>query len=150
MYTCLPYTNKLLFYRFGIKSAILGSTVYYTVDRGIWKDSATTAELYKELDDGISPYVGELKKQIPYEVNMIIYFANIIEPIKIFIVFRYFQLPPLPTNDRISYLFKYYWNTGVKATFKFLVDLPTHTSDAAVKTYEFISSLDQNEGQSKP
>ncbi|CAF4814313.1 unnamed protein product [Pieris macdunnoughi] len=116
--------------KFGIKSAILGSAVYYTVDKGVWKDSTTTAELYKELEDGVSPYVGELKKQIPYE------------------------LPPLPTNDRISYLFKYYWNSGVKATFRFLVNLPTHTSNAAVKSYEFISSsleqdTSQNEEQSK-
>lgn len=50
------------------------------------------------------------------------------------------QLPPLPSNDRLSYLMKYYWNCGVKTTFNFLVNLPTHTSNAAVKTYEFISS----------
>ncbi|KAG6457461.1 MICOS complex subunit MIC13 homolog QIL1 [Manduca sexta] len=102
--------------KFGVKSAILGSAVYYTIDKGVWKDSATTTAIYEDLEKGMSPYVGELKKQIPYE------------------------LPPLPSNDRISYLFKYYWNCGVKTTFKFLVDLPTHTSNAASKTYEFISS----------
>ncbi|XP_059056782.1 MICOS complex subunit MIC13 homolog QIL1 [Achroia grisella] len=102
--------------KFGLKSAILGSAVYYTVDKGIWKDSSTTTALYEDLEKGVSPYVGELKKQIPYE------------------------LPPLPSNDRISYLFKYYWNCGVKTTFQFLVDLPTHTSNAATKTYNLISS----------
>ncbi|CAK1545917.1 unnamed protein product [Leptosia nina] len=107
--------------KFGIKSAILGSAVYYTVDKGVWKDSATTSELYKELENGVSPYVGELRKQIPYE------------------------LPPLPSNDRISYLFKYYWNSGVKTTFRFLVDLPDHTSNAALSTYEFMSSLLEQE-----
>ncbi|CAH0605558.1 unnamed protein product [Chrysodeixis includens] len=102
--------------KFGIKSAVLGSAVYYTIDKGVWKDSATTSALYEELEKGVSPYVGELKKQIPYE------------------------LPPLPSNDRISYLFKYYWNSGVKATFSFLIDLPKHTSYAAGKAYEFINS----------
>ncbi|XP_011551416.3 MICOS complex subunit MIC13 homolog QIL1 [Plutella xylostella] len=102
--------------KFGIKSAILGSAVYYTIDRGVWKDSDKTAAIYEELEKGASPYVGELKKQIPYE------------------------LPPLPSNDRISYLFQYYWNCGVKSTFRFLVDLPTHTSNAVTKTYDLISS----------
>ncbi|XP_045447046.1 MICOS complex subunit MIC13 homolog QIL1 [Melitaea cinxia] len=102
--------------RFGIKSAILGSAVYYTVDKGVWKDSATTSELYEELEKGVSPYVGEFKKQIPYE------------------------LPPLPSNDRLTYLFKYYWNSGVKATFRFLVDLPTHATNAASKSYNYISA----------
>ncbi|XP_026496894.1 MICOS complex subunit MIC13 homolog QIL1 [Vanessa tameamea] len=102
--------------KFGIKSAILGSAVYYTVDKGVWKDSAKTNELYQELEKGMSPYVGELKKQIPYE------------------------LPPLPSNDRLTYLFKYYWNSGVKATFTFLVDLPTHASNATTKSYNFISA----------
>ncbi|XP_045766113.1 MICOS complex subunit MIC13 homolog QIL1 [Maniola jurtina] len=111
--------------KFAVKSALLGSAVYYTVDKGVWKDSSTTSELYDELEKGVSPYVGELKKQIPYE------------------------LPPLPSNDRLSYLFKYYWNSGVKATFRFLVDLPTHASDAAIKTYNFVSeSLEPN--QSSP
>ncbi|XP_047022091.1 MICOS complex subunit MIC13 homolog QIL1 [Helicoverpa zea] len=102
--------------RFGIKSAVLGSAVYYTIDKGVWRDSATTSALYEELEKGVSPYVGELKKQIPYE------------------------LPPLPSNDRVSYLFKYYWNSGVKATFSFLVDLPEHTSKAATKAYDYIST----------
>ncbi|XP_072939539.1 MICOS complex subunit MIC13 homolog QIL1-like [Epargyreus clarus] len=102
--------------KFGIKSAILGTAVYYTVDKGVWKDSATTSAIYEELENGVSPYVGDFKKQIPYE------------------------LPALPSNDRLTYLFKYYWNSGVKATFKFLVDLPTHTGNAATKTYELISS----------
>lgn len=51
-----------------------------------------------------------------------------------------FQLPPVPSNDRLTYLFKYYWNCGVKATFRFLVDLPTHASNAAIKTYDFVST----------
>lgn len=59
----------IFFRRFGIKSAVLGSAVYYTVEKGVWKDSATTTALYEELEQGMSPYVGELKKQIPYEVN---------------------------------------------------------------------------------
>lgn len=57
------------FSRFGVKSAILGSAVYYTVDKGVWKDSETTSALYHELEEGVSPYVGELKKQVPYEVR---------------------------------------------------------------------------------
>ncbi|CAH0763926.1 unnamed protein product [Diatraea saccharalis] len=102
--------------KFGVKSAILGGAVYYTIDKGVWKDSSTTAAIYDDLEKGASPYVGELKKQIPYE------------------------LPPLPSNDRVSYLFKYYWNSGVKATFRFLVNLPTHASDATDKALDFISS----------
>ncbi|XP_032512758.2 MICOS complex subunit MIC13 homolog QIL1-like [Danaus plexippus] len=103
--------------KFGVKSVILGSAVYYTIDKGVWKDSSTTSKLYEELEEGVSPYVGELKKQIPYE------------------------LPPLPSNDRMTYLFKYYWNSGVKATFRFLIDLPTHATNAASKSYEFINSV---------
>lgn len=64
--------NKFLIdvknFRFGIKSAVLGGAVYYTIDKGMWKDSATTSALYEELEKGISPYVGELKSKIPYEV----------------------------------------------------------------------------------
>lgn len=51
-----------------MKSALLGSAVYYTIDKGVWKDSATTAAIYDELEKGMSPYVGELKSQVPYEV----------------------------------------------------------------------------------
>lgn len=46
--------------------------MYYTINKGVWKDSATTTALYDELEQGVSPYVGELKKQIPYEVNKLI------------------------------------------------------------------------------
>lgn len=63
-------TNNIIVSRFGIKSAVLGTAVYYTIDKGVWKDSATTSALYDELEKGVSPYVGELKKQIPYEVLM--------------------------------------------------------------------------------
>lgn len=65
------------------------------------------------------------------------------------------QLPPLPSNDRVSYLMKYYWNCGVKTTFNSLVNLPTYTSNAAAKVYEIVSSsLDTaeqnaNSGQEK-
>ncbi|KPJ02896.1 PREDICTED: MICOS complex subunit MIC13 homolog [Papilio xuthus] len=107
--------------KFGIKSAVLGSAVYYTVDKGVWKDSETTRELYEELEKGMSPYVGEFKKQIPFE------------------------LPPLPSNDRVSYLFKYYWNCGVKSTFQFLINLPTHTTNAITLAYDKISSATSTE-----
>lgn len=53
------------------------------------------------------------------------------------------QLPPLPTNDRISYLFKYYWNTGVKSTFKLLIELPTYATNAAAKAYQLAASTMQ-------
>lgn len=46
----------------------------------------------------------------------------------------------MPSNDHISYLCKYYWNSGVKATFKFLIDLPDHTSNVMSKTYGMIST----------
>ncbi|KAL4711713.1 hypothetical protein ACJJTC_003480 [Scirpophaga incertulas] len=101
--------------KFGVKSTILGAAVYYSIDKGVWKDSSVTNAIYEDLEKGASPYVGELKKQIPYE------------------------LPPLPSNDRVSYLFKYYWNCGVKATFRFLADLPTHTSNAASKAFNSIT-----------
>lgn len=42
--------------------------MYYTVDKGVWKDSESTREIYDELEKGVSPYVGEFKKQIPFEV----------------------------------------------------------------------------------
>lgn len=74
--TSFSTVDYILFYRFGIKSAILGSAVYYTVDKGVWKDSATTSELYEELEKGVSPYVGEFKKQIPYEVPLKHYFKK--------------------------------------------------------------------------
>lgn len=64
--------NPFIIFRFGIKSVVLGSAVYYTIDKGVWKDSATTTALYEELEKGVSPYVGELKKQIPYEVTFYI------------------------------------------------------------------------------
>ncbi|XP_041971285.1 MICOS complex subunit MIC13 homolog QIL1 [Aricia agestis] len=102
--------------KFGVKSAILGTAVYYTVEKGVWKDSSTSSELYNELEKGVSPYVGELKKQVPYE------------------------LPPLPSNDKVSYLCKHYWNTGVKATFRFLINLPDHATNAVTKTYNSLSA----------
>lgn len=64
---------KILNFRFGIKSAILGGAVYYTIDKGMWKDSSTTNAIYEDLEKGISPYVGELKNKIPYEVLMTIF-----------------------------------------------------------------------------
>lgn len=58
-------------------------------------------------------------------------------------------MPALPSNDRFSYLFKHYWNTGVKTTFSFLIDLPTHTSNIVSKSYELIvSTLDAEESSS--
>ncbi|CAH0407243.1 unnamed protein product [Chilo suppressalis] len=111
--------------KFGVKSAVLGAAVYYTIDKGVWRDSSVTSAIYDDLEQGASPYVGELKKQIPYE------------------------LPPLPSNDRVSYLFKYYWNSGVKATFRFLVDLPTHASNTADSALSLISSA-INTGETNP
>lgn len=53
-----------------MKSAVLGGAVYYTIDKGVWKDSSVTTAIYEDLEKGVSPYVGELRKQVPYEVGV--------------------------------------------------------------------------------
>lgn len=101
------------FSRFGVKSAVLGSAVYYTVDKGVWKDSATTSAIYEDLESGVSPYVGELKKQIPYEVcwlrlfKLLLYYFHVGNLIGFSYNILYFSCPP--SHQMIDY--PIWWNT---------------------------------------
>lgn len=69
----LNWFHNVYWCRFGTKSAIFTGAVYYTVNIGLWKDSANTEKLYGELYKTVAPYV----KDVPVEVKTDISYTNI-------------------------------------------------------------------------
>lgn len=53
-------------FRFAIKSTVVGGTVYYTYQEGLWSKSEETAKLYNKLYVNVAPYV---KENIPEEIT---------------------------------------------------------------------------------
>ncbi|XP_017796233.1 PREDICTED: MICOS complex subunit MIC13-like [Habropoda laboriosa] len=101
--------------RFTIKSTIVGGIVYYTYEEGLWSNGEETAKLYKKIYVNVAPYV---KENIPKEVTQ--------------------ELSELPSVIHISTFMKTSWNKGVINTMEFISNLPTHTTNGAIKLYETV------------
>lgn len=102
----------------------MSSAIYFTIDKGVWKDSETTSVLYEDLKKKIKPLMKPVLEQIPFE------------------------LPKLPkTGDMVSTA-KTTWNKGVLASCLFLIGLPELTWEYAKKgtayTYSKISEQYQS------
>lgn len=48
-----------MFSRFGTKLGILGGTIYYTNEIGIWGDSEQTTQLLEDITNFVKPYVSK-------------------------------------------------------------------------------------------
>lgn len=57
------------FSRFGIKVGIAAGAVYYLKEQGVFKSSDEAHQVYGKINNALQPYVQEVKKQIPIEVN---------------------------------------------------------------------------------
>ncbi|EEB10597.1 conserved hypothetical protein [Pediculus humanus corporis] len=99
--------SKLI--RFGLKAGIISSAVYITIDKGVWKDSEITSQLYQDLKTTIKPYVKPVLEQIP------------------------FQFPELPKAGDLVSTAKTTWNKGVISSCLFLAELPDLTWDLTKK-----------------
>ncbi|XP_046586379.1 MICOS complex subunit MIC13 homolog QIL1 isoform X1 [Neodiprion lecontei] len=99
--------NEALLARFAVKASVAGGFTYYTIREGLWSDPEETVKLYGRMYNNIAPYV---KRNIPKEVAT--------------------ELPELPSVTDITCLVKSSWNKGVITTFKFISNLPEHTSNA--------------------
>ncbi|ERL85466.1 hypothetical protein D910_02885 [Dendroctonus ponderosae] len=97
------------FFRFAIKAGLAASAIYYVREQGVWKNSDETIETGKRLKSAVSPYIEEVKAQIPIE------------------------LPVVPQTENACQLAKEYWNAGVRATFAFLVKLPDYSCEYTKK-----------------
>ncbi|KAJ3641125.1 hypothetical protein Zmor_027643 [Zophobas morio] len=86
--------------RFAIKAGLAAGAVYYIKEEGIWKESQEALKAYDKLNTAMEPYVGEIRKQIPFE------------------------LPKIPASDRTTENIQLYWNKGVTSSFEFLSELP--------------------------
>ncbi|GLH07216.1 MICOS complex subunit MIC13 homolog QIL1 [Gryllus bimaculatus] len=101
------------FLRFGIKAGLCGAFVHYTIEEGVWGNSEDSAKLYADLYKNVAPYI----KEVPVEV------------------------PELPKVENITHASQHYWNQGVKITFTFLKDLPTHTIHWSKKGWEIMQKF---------
>lgn len=97
------------FPRLAVKSAIVYGAVRYTVDKGVWADSDRTQKLYNEMCNSMCPHVTSLKKQLPIE------------------------FPLMPSSGEMCFVAKYYYNQGVKATFRFVHMMPCYLGQWAKK-----------------
>lgn len=98
--------------KFSAKIGAVGGTIYYTNSIGVWGDSADTEKAYKTVYGLVSPYLAE----VPVEV------------------------PELPHLTDITSSMKNYWNSGVLATGKFLLELPQISTSLMKEGYDFVST----------
>ncbi|XP_077294380.1 MICOS complex subunit MIC13 homolog QIL1-like [Arctopsyche grandis] len=103
--------------RLTAKAGIAGGTVYLVSNQGVWKDSETTSKLYDSIKKETCPYVKEAASQLP------------------------FDLPQVPQVDNMMQMGVHYWNCGVRTTFTFLLNSPTHVKDWSKSAYESIESF---------
>ncbi|KAF6206469.1 hypothetical protein GE061_017702 [Apolygus lucorum] len=97
--------------KWGTKFGIVGASVYYTNESGLWSDSANTEQLYKDLYSAVSP----LLEDVPVEV------------------------PEIPKAGEISRSIVDGWNAGVLHSATFLANLPTHAYNAGVMANDWLS-----------
>ncbi|XP_033325323.2 MICOS complex subunit MIC13 homolog QIL1 isoform X1 [Megalopta genalis] len=100
---------------FIVKTTIVGGTVYYTCQEGLWSKSEDTAKLYGKLYNSIAPYV---KHNAPREIIS--------------------QVEHLPSINCIVNGTKMYWNRGVMSSMKFISNLPDHACNGVNKIKEAI------------
>lgn len=67
----LKFNNSI--FRFATKCGILGGTIYYTKQIGIWDSSEVTYELSRQSIAYLTPYINKLEKEVPItaEVSLI-------------------------------------------------------------------------------
>lgn len=67
----LMIISKNFICRFGIKVGIAVGAVYYIKEQGVFKSSDDAHQVYGKINNALQPYVQELKKQLPVEVNVL-------------------------------------------------------------------------------
>ncbi|KAL1452692.1 hypothetical protein WDU94_006896 [Cyamophila willieti] len=115
--------------RFGTKVGLVGATVYYTNEYGVWNDADSSAKVVKELrslyHQYVNPYVEEAKSNVPLEV------------------------PDIPSISQISHSIFSSWNSGVLYTSQFLINLPSHVSQWTTDASNFINKQLEASSESK-
>nr|BAN21030.1 unkown protein [Riptortus pedestris] len=96
--------------KFTGKIGLVGGTIYYTNSIGVWGDSQDTQRAYSTIYGLAAPYVAE----VPVEV------------------------PELPRLTDITSSMKNYWNSGVLATSKFILESPQIFASLAKEGYDFV------------
>lgn len=61
--------RKYKSFRFAIKAGITASAAYFIAEQGVWKDTETTYETSKRLNNAIAPYWKQVEEQLPFEVK---------------------------------------------------------------------------------
>ncbi|XP_049842393.1 MICOS complex subunit MIC13 homolog QIL1 [Schistocerca gregaria] len=98
--------------KFGLKAGVAGGAVYYTVEQGVWNDSNRTTELHRRIQENMRPLI----QQIPIDM----------------------KIPDLPKSGELSHDAQHLWNSGVKATFSFLGDLPSLLTGWSIQGYQVL------------
>lgn len=115
--------------RFGTKVGIVGASVYYSNEYGVWGDADSSIKVIGDVrslyHQHISPYVKEVKTNVSVEV------------------------PEIPSLSQISNSALSSWNSGVLYTFKFLVNLPSHLSQWTADASNFINKQLEASNESK-
>ena len=56
--------TSYFYFRFGVKAGIVGGSVYYTNELGLWGDSKQSEKAYKEICTFITPYIKDVKVDV--------------------------------------------------------------------------------------
>ncbi|XP_026684735.1 MICOS complex subunit MIC13 homolog QIL1, partial [Diaphorina citri] len=120
--------NLLFDSRFGTKVGLVGAAVYYTNEYGVWQDADSSAKVVQELrklyHQQVSPYVKDVKTNVPLEV------------------------PEIPSISDIGHSLGSSWNSGVLSTFNFLANLPSHVNQWTTDASNFINKQLEASGES--
>lgn len=71
----IQYILRTIFSRFGIKVGIAAGAVYYLKEQGVFRSSDEAHQVYGKINNALQPYVQEVKKQLPVQVNDAVYFV---------------------------------------------------------------------------
>ncbi|XP_063982001.1 uncharacterized protein LOC135165025 [Diachasmimorpha longicaudata] len=121
--------------RLAVKSSLAGGFIYYTAQEGLWSSAEDTIKFYEKIYNKITPYV---KEYVSSEITT--------------------GIATVPSATTMIGCSRGVWNKGVKISFEFLSELPSHMSNGidslmslpAIKdSVESIKGGDQAPAQTK-
>lgn len=69
VFNCL---NADFIYRFAAKLGVVGGTIYYLSEEGVWKRSEESTKIYGKISEAVNPHIQDLKGQLPFKVIILI------------------------------------------------------------------------------
>lgn len=97
-----------------MKAGICYAAVYETRELGFWGDSEQSHKLYKRIQNTMEPVCKTVRETV--------------------------NPPPLPSSGEVGFIANYYYNEGVKGTFRFIKMIPCYIGQGMKKANDALKA----------